>query len=519
MGLAVVHNRLLHCVCAIAQSGKSMYRVFRAPLRVALLAVGAMAADPAAAQQPDLSVAPTAPDKPAAARGSRYMGLPERFNRYYTDPAWKPSRVVYVSANGTGDGASRETPMAPGAAVGAARPGTQITFLRGAYQGCFGFSKANGGTYDDPVVVFAERNRDGSIGVSMNCCATGRQTCFNLEGADYVAIDGFELIGGRYGVRAVGGGYPASEHSRGIAVLNNNAHDQSHDPFFSAQSDWNVWERNAAHGAKKGDGHGLYISNGSDWNIVRFNETFSNASSDFQVNADPTATCKEKGISFNDPRCDAYAGTGEGGQGASDYFLIDSNFFHHGQGPGPNFTSLRRSVIRNNIFGPQARHNVSFWQETDNPRLGSRENKIINNLFVTTGRPGVQFVKHSTGNEFANNIILGVRITLAGATANPAATLMEVDDTVGANVYRSNLYISGRLAGRKPNAQETARADFSPEWFAKFPLVLNRDPNDFRPNAAAPFVATGTLSPHAPTDRNGTARSGQNSLGPFELRR
>jgi hypothetical protein len=496
-----------------------MPRPFRVSVLAAALAAAVPAAVPAAAQEADLTVAPTMPGKPAIARGGRYMGFAERFNRYYTDPAWKPQRIVYVSPDGAGDGASREAPMAVRAAVAAARPGTQIHFLRGAYQGCHDFSKRNSGTYDDPVVLFAERNRDGTIGVSMTCCDTGRRACFNLEDADYIAIDGFELVGGRYGVRAVGRGYPASEHSRGIAVLNSNGHDQSHDPFFSGQSDWNVWESNVGHGAKAGDGHGLYISNGSDWNIVRFNETFSNASSDFQINADPESTCQEVGIRYDDPRCDAYAGTGEGGQGASDYFLVDSNFFHHGKGPGANFTSVRRSVIRNNIFGLHARHNVSFWQATDNPRLGSRENKIVHNLFVTTGRQGVQFIKHSTRNEFANNLILGVRITPAGVTANASATLMEVDDTVGGNVYRANLYIAGRLVGRSPNAQESVRPDFAAEWFAKFPLALNRNPDDFRPSAAAPFAAVGAVSPHAPADRNGTARAGRVSLGPIELRR
>ena len=81
------------------------------------------------------------------------------------------------------------------------------------------------------------------------------------------------------------------------------------------------------------------MSNGSDWNIVRGNETYSNPSSDFQINADPLSTCEDEGIPFADPRCDAYAGTGEGGRGASDYFLVDSNYFHHSDGPGANFTS------------------------------------------------------------------------------------------------------------------------------------------------------------------------------------
>jgi hypothetical protein len=464
-------------------------------------------------------LAPTDPGKPAVTRGGRYMGFPEKFNRYYTDPAWKPSKTIYVSPNGNGDGASRDTPMSARAAVAAARPGTRIYFIRGKYQGCFEFSKETSGTYDDPIVLFAERNEDRSLGVALTCCNGGRQTCFNFESADYIAVDGFELIGGRYGVRAIGAGYAASQHSRGIAVIDCLGHDQNNDPFFSGQADWAVWERNVAFGAKAGDGHGIYLSNGGDWNIVRYNETYGNVSSDFQINADPASTCKEVGIPFNDPRCDAYAGTGEGGQGASDYFLVDSNYFHHGagQGSGANFTSVRRSVIRNNIFGFYPRHGVSFWQETDNPKLGSSDNKILHNLFVTTGRHGVKFEKNSTRNEFVNNVILGVRASGSQVTANPSALLMEVDDTVRENVYRSNLYVSGKIEGRTPNGDETALANFSPAWFAKFPAALSHDPNDFKPTAEAPYLGKGTLLPGAPSDRYGAARTGRVDLGPIEV--
>jgi hypothetical protein len=480
-----------------------------------LLAASAAAQD----NTPNLAgVAPTEPGKPAVARGGQYMGFAEKFNRYYTDPAWKPSKTVYVSPNGNGDGATRDTPMSAPSAVAAARPGTQIHFIRGNYQACFKFSKETSGSYDNPVVLYAERNQDKSIGVSINCCNSGQQACFNFEAADHVALDGFELIGGRYGVRAVGEGYPASQHSRGIAVLNSKGHDQDKDPFLSAQADWAVWEGNVGYGAKAGDGHGIYLSNGSDWNIVRFNETFGNVSSDLQINADPESTCKEVGIPFTDPRCDAYAGTGEGGQGASDYFLVDSNYFHHstGNGPGPNFTSVRRSVIRNNVFGfYNTRHGVSFWQETDNPKLGSSDNKIVHNLFVTTARHGVKFELHSTRNEFANNVIVGVRVNGGTVTANPQALLMEVDGTVDANVYRENLYVSGKMEGRTPNAQETAQADFSSDWFRNFPTVMNHDPNDFTPAAGAPFRGMGTLSQFAPSDRNGTVRSGKVDLGPI----
>ncbi len=446
------------------------------------------------------------------------MGFPEKFNRYYTDPSWKPAKVVYVSPSGGGSGETREAPKSVKEAVAEARPGTMIRFLPGDYQGCFELGKENSGTYDEPIVLYAERGADKSIGVKMSCCSSGRQTCFNLEDADYVAIDGFELVGGKFGVRTIGRGYPASEHARGVAVLYCNGHDQLRDPFFSAQVDWTVWEGNIASGAKKDDGHGFYISNGGDWNIVRFNETFNNLSSDFQINADPNSTCAEPGIPFTDPRCDAYAGEGEGGQGASDYFLVDGNYFHHGAAGGPNFTSVRRSVIRNNIFGPQTRHNVSFWQETDNPKLGSSDNKILHNLFITTAKHGVKFEVNSTRNLFANNVLLGVSTEGGKAVANPKALLMEVDDTVGDNVYRDNLYVSGYVEGREPGAGEQAREDFSPTWFQSFPTGLNHNPNDYTPTAGAPLLGIGKLFTDAPIDRNGTPRSIAPDLGPIEMR-
>ena len=43
------------------------------------------------------------PARPAVTRGARYMGFVERFNRYYTDAAWRPLKTVYVSPNGTGN--------------------------------------------------------------------------------------------------------------------------------------------------------------------------------------------------------------------------------------------------------------------------------------------------------------------------------------------------------------------------------------------------------------------------------
>jgi hypothetical protein len=94
---------------------------------------------------------------------------------------------------------------------------------------------------------------------------------------------------------------------------------------------------------------------------------------------------------------------------------------------------------------------------------------------------------------------------------------MEVDSTVGENVYRSNLYVSGKIEGRVPNGSEMEVANFSPDWFAKFSVALNHDPNDLKPTARAPHFGKGTILQGAPTDRNGKARTGQVELGPIEV--
>jgi hypothetical protein len=332
-----------------------------------------------------------------------------------------------------------------------------------------------------------------------------------------VAIDSLELIGGSYGVRAVGVDFAADKHQRGVAVLRSSGHDQFRDPFFTGQSDWYVIEGVSASNAQQGDGHGIYLSNGSDWLIARGNEVFDNVSSDFQINADPAFSCTDVGIPDTGPECDAVAGTHPtGGRGASDFVLVERNYFHDGLAQGANFTSVRNSLVRNNVFAFYARHGVSFWQETTNPKLGSRDNRIVHNLFVTTNdQHAVQFIKNSTGNTFAQNVVLGVTRGGGPVAANPNALLLEADGTVGANVYSRNVYVGGRFVGHEPGAGELRQTSLDPAWFAAFPVSVEHVVTGFAPTAAAPWVTAGQLLRDAPVDYFGKARSGSTALGPI----
>lgn len=466
----------------------------------------------------------SSPGTPLVSVGDDYLGFPERFNRYYTDPSWQPSTTLYVSPDGNGAGLSESDPASVDDALATASAGTRVVFTAGSYDGCFELDSDHNGTYDAPIVLYGARAEDGSLAVTISCCDSGRQTCINLEGANYVAVDGFELVGGVYGVRAVGLGYGADEHQRGTAVLNCVGHGQDRDPFFSGQSDWLVLEHSTAYDSGEGDGHGIYLSNGSDWNIVRYNETYDTVSSDFQINADPNSTCADEGIAFDDVECDAVAGSDPtGGRGASDFFVVESNFFHHSLAQGPNFTSVRNSVVRNNILAFQARHGASFWQETDNPRLGSSNNRIVHNLFITTidDRQALGITNFSSQNRVENNVFAA--LSAADLSANSGGQLLATDaSTVADNEFVHNAWLGGYLGSDDdadpytPNAEELQSSEFDPAWFAALSAELGHDPHAFAPSGSAPWLDYGDVTDSAPSDWDGTLRQAPVDLGPFE---
>ncbi len=413
-------------------------------------------------------------------QGSDYFGSSEKFNAYYTDPNWTPKRVIYVAMDG-GDGfdsQSYESPIGMETALSNLEPGDFI-FVK-ATSGPISdvnirVDSDQGGTYEQPVVFYGERRTDGSLGVHLECATSGSNantSCFNLEASNYIAIDGFIMEGGNYGVRAVGA-YETSGHQLGVAMLNNHAFDQEKDPLFSGGSDWLVVESNICHGAKEGDGHGLYLSNGSDWNIVRFNELYDNVSSDFQVNADPLSTCD----SYSDDSCHGSANDRKG-DGVSEFFTIMDNFFHDGKGQGPNFTSMRNSKVSNNIFGPYERHNLSFWQETEEAKLGSSNNEFENNLLVGFKSHLLQFKNNSNGNRISGNILMG--LNKSGSEVDTSVVAIEVENSSN-NTYADNFYFTGLQLGHALEDSEVHSDKLPSDLFRTTSFARVGHPEDWTP--------------------------------------
>ncbi len=426
--------------------------------------------------------------------GGRFMGTTERFNRHVTDPDYRPTRSWYVSPDGEGSGAKGDPTNATRALSGV-KAGQEVIFLPGQYNGCWELDEAHSGTYEEPIIIRGERNLSTGRSAHIRCCNSGRRACFNLEGANHIAIEGFTLEGGSYGVRAVGLGHESAAHQVGIAISDNEVFDQYRDPLFSGQSDWMVVQGNVAHGAGSGDGHGIYLSNGGDWMIIRDNELFDNASSDFQINADPESTCRNAGVDYRDPVCDGSARQGLG-QGVSEFILVENNYFHngyHNTSSGPNFTSVRNSIVRGNIFAFYSRHGTSFWQETENPKLGSSENQIHHNLFIgeTRNRHVLQFINHSDHNEVHHNVLLGVTLSEGAAEANSHVILVEADETSVHNHFRDNIYIGGHFSGHLPSSREIRLERFDPAWFQAFPFDRMGAASSFRQADQSPLTGNG----------------------------
>ncbi len=192
--------------------------------------------------------------------------------------------------------------------------GQEIRFLPGNYQGCWELYEDQSGTYNAPVVIKADPP------VNIDCCNSGRNTCFNLEFADYVAIDGFTLRGGDYGVRAVGG-YATSEHQKGIAILNNEVSNQYRDPIFSGGSDWSVVENNTATGAGDGDGHGIYLSGESNRHVLQFIVDSTNNTVRNNVLLGVSRSTAPATANSNVPLVEQDASTGGNNNFAGNYFI------------------------------------------------------------------------------------------------------------------------------------------------------------------------------------------------------
>ena len=257
------------------------------------------------------------------------------------------TKTYYVSNNGSDsyNGESADSAFETiQHAANTVTAGDSVFVLNGDYQG-FDLRGIDG-TESNPIVFMA--NGDNVRITSEN---PRTDDGINLEGPDWVVIDGFIVIGvPRNGIRLV-----TAEH---ITIKNNTCLNNSRG-IFTGFVDYVVIENNLC--AYSWDEHGIYHSNSGDHPIIRYNICHHNNSCGIHMNGDLSM----------------------GGDGMITDAIIEGNIvYENGEagGSGINCSGVADSKIFNNLLYQNHASGISLYK--GGSAYGSYNTKIYNNTII-----------------------------------------------------------------------------------------------------------------------------------------
>lgn len=198
----------------------------------------------------------------------------------------------------------------------------------------------------------------------------------NLEGADYVTIDGFKVVGmPRAGIRSV-----LNQH---VVIRDNEADQNFKWGILTGFSDDLLIENNIT--TRSTDEHGIYVSNSGDRPIIRNNVSWGNRANGIHMNGDVSL----------------------GGDGIISNALVEGNVIYGngvGGGSGINCDGVQNSTIRNNLIYDTHASGISLYRIDGGG--GSSGNLVVNNTVIvaSNGRWALNIQHGSTGNTVRNNI-------------------------------------------------------------------------------------------------------------------
>jgi parallel beta-helix repeat protein len=234
-----------------------------------------------------------------------------------------------------------------------------------------GFDLWTGGTASSRIVF------DADPGVTINQPNARTADGINLEGADYITIEGFNVVGvPRAGIRSV------VNHD---AIIRNNNTDQNGEwGIFSGFSDDLLIEDNIA--SRSVQQHGIYVSNSGDRPVIRNNTIWGNHDAGIHMNGDIS----------------------QGGDGIITGALVENNVIYDngtGGGSGINADGVQDSTFRNNLIYNEHASGISLYRIDGGG--SSTGNVIVNNtvLEAPDGRWALNIQVASTGNTVRNNIL------------------------------------------------------------------------------------------------------------------
>lgn len=328
----------------------------------------------------------------------------------------------------------------------------------------------------DPGVTITQRNATTADGI-------------NLEGADFITIDGFNVVGmPRTGIRSV--------INEGVILRNNRLDQNGVWGILTGFSEDIDIENNVA--SRSVQQHGIYVGNSGDNPIIRNNVIWGNAGCGVHMNGDIS----------------------QGGDGIISGALVEGNVIYDNGlagGSGINCDGVQNSVIRNNIIYNEHSSGISLYQIDGGD--SSKNNRVINNtvLVASDGRWGLNISDGSTGNTVRNNIFYSYHSFRGSLSVNSDSLAGFTSDY---NVVMDRFTTDGgdsvlTLA----NWRSTSGQDAHSLIATPTQLFVNAAGGDLHLSATSPAIDAGT-SQFAPAfDFEGTARPSGNGfdIGADEL--
>jgi hypothetical protein len=223
-------------------------------------------------------------------------------------------------------------------------PGTYAGFVMGWNNPQNGTSAAPITWNAQPGVVVDSRDNETADGIDLEYCS-------------FIVINGFTVTNSdgsitRAGIRAAG-------QSEGDVIENNDVSDCGTWAIFTAFANGAQILNNVASNSQTQ--HGIYVSNSSDYDVVKGNTVFGNADCGIQFNGDAS----------------------QGGDGIMSHAVIQDNIIYNNGANGGsaiNCDGVQNSLIANNLLYDNHASGISLFQEDGGGP--SSNDVVVNNTIV-----------------------------------------------------------------------------------------------------------------------------------------
>jgi parallel beta-helix repeat protein len=374
---------------------------------------------------------------------------------------------VATSGNDSSDGSSGSPWRTLQHAADVVNAGDTVIVRPGNY---VGFYLDRDGTAASRIVFQAEP------GVTITQRNAVTPDGINLEGADYVTIEGFNVVGmPRTGIRSV--------LNHDVVIRNNHLDQNGRWGILTGFSDDLLIEGNVA--SRSQIEHGIYVSNSGDRPVIRHNVIWGN---------------RANGIHMNGDRW-------QGGDGIISGALVEANVIYDngvGGGSGINCDGVQNSVIRNNLIYNTHASGISLYQIDGGADASG--NLVVNNtvLVAADGRWALNIQTGSTGNTVRNNILYSSH-SFRGSISISADSLSGFTSDYNVVLSRFTTDDGGSVQSLA-QWQATSGQDAHSLLATPSQLFVNAAGSDYHLSASSPAIDAGTSQFAPVVDMEFTAR-------------